>query len=292
MSRLGGLWRAMPWTTGCFVLGAAAISGLPPLNGLVSEWLIFLGLFDAAAAHAPASWVALAAAILLGVTGALALACFVKVCGVVFFGLPRTAAAVQAHESGWAMRGPMLALGAGCLAIGLLPALFYGPVAAATAAWNPALASAFAPTPLLALGAWHLMLAALLLLAGVALWDKVRRNGLRRALTWDCGYTAPTPRMQYTGGSFAGIITGWFAWILCPVHHGRAPEGPFPGRASDAVHVPETVLEKWIGPLASGVMFLAANVRRLQQGRVQAYLFYLVVGILLVLVVAFAGGAP
>ncbi len=86
MSRLGGLWRAMPWTASLFTLGAMAIAGLPPLNGFVSEWLVFLGLFDAASAHSVASWAAVPAAILLGVTGALALACFVKVCGVVFFG--------------------------------------------------------------------------------------------------------------------------------------------------------------------------------------------------------------
>ena len=47
MSRLGGLWRAMPWTAGLFALGAIAVSGLPPLNGFVSEWLVYLGLFDA-----------------------------------------------------------------------------------------------------------------------------------------------------------------------------------------------------------------------------------------------------
>src|SRR6185295_17155857 len=121
MSRLGGLWRAMPWTAGLFALGAAAISGLPPLNGFVSEWLVFLGLFDALATHSPAAWVAVPAAVLLGLTGALALACFVKVCGVVFLGAPRSEAALAARESGPCMRGAMLALGAACVAIGLAP---------------------------------------------------------------------------------------------------------------------------------------------------------------------------
>ena len=111
MSQLGGLWRAMPWTAGLFALGAVAISGLPPLNGFVSEWLVYLGLFDATLAHGPSAWAAIPSAILLGITGALALACFTKVCGVVFLGAPRSAAAAQAHESGPAMRGAMLVLG-------------------------------------------------------------------------------------------------------------------------------------------------------------------------------------
>src|SRR6185295_12127158 len=49
MSRLGGLWRTMPWTASLFALGSIAVSGLPPLNGFISEWLVYLGLFDAAA---------------------------------------------------------------------------------------------------------------------------------------------------------------------------------------------------------------------------------------------------
>src|SRR5206468_2975029 len=56
MSQLGGLWRAMPWTAGLFALGAAAISGLPPLNGFVSEWLVYLGLLDATISRGPAAW--------------------------------------------------------------------------------------------------------------------------------------------------------------------------------------------------------------------------------------------
>ena len=63
MSKLGGLWRTMPWTAGLFVLGSLAVSGLPPLNGFVSEWLIYLGLFDAATSKGPTAWVAMPAAI-------------------------------------------------------------------------------------------------------------------------------------------------------------------------------------------------------------------------------------
>jgi hydrogenase-4 component B len=100
MSQLGGLWRAMPWTASLFALGAVAISGLPPLNGFVSEWLVYLGLFDATLARGPSAWAAIPAAILLCVRGSLEIACFVTVCGVVFLGAPRSKAATHAHESG------------------------------------------------------------------------------------------------------------------------------------------------------------------------------------------------
>jgi hydrogenase-4 component B len=289
MSRLGGLWKQMPWTTGFFFLGAAAISGLPPLNGFISEWLIFLGFFDAASQHGSVYWTALPGAVFLGMTGALALACFVKVCGVVFLGSPRSSLP-QLHECNWGMRGPMLALSLACLAIGLFPAFVYNPLIQVIAVVNPALKPGFSSAPLEVLGVCHLALVFFATLAALFLWKKVRSNGLRRNVTWDCGFSAPNPRMQYTAESFAQIITDWFSWILKPVLHRHIPEIPFPSKASHSSHTPETVLEKWIGPLAAGVMVLSNTVRRLQHGRVQSYLFYLVAGILLVTLVSFAGG--
>lgn len=278
MSRLGGLWRAMPWTASFFALGAAAISGLPPLNGFVSEWLVYLGLFDAALAHGPAAWAAFPAVILLGVTGALALACFVKVCGVVFLGAARTDAAAHAHESGPAMRGGMLVLASGCVAVGLGPLLIWPAVARAVEAWQPAWPATTAPAPLAALNLVHLVLAALALIASFWLWRKVRGGAFRRAATWDCGYAAPTARMQYTAGSFAGIITEWFAWILRPQRHADPLEGDFPDRAEFAQHTPETVLEFVVEPAGGLVMRLSRAARRFQHGRVQAYLLYTVAG--------------
>ncbi len=279
MSRLGGLWRAMPWTAGLFAIGAVAISGLPPLNGFVSEWLVYLGLFDATISHGPSAWAAMPAAILLGVTGALALACFVKVCSVVFLGAPRSPAAAQAHESGPAMRGAMVVLGAACVAIGLAPVVFWPAVVRAVKVWNPVWVGAETPVPLGALSLFHVALAVLALAAFWWLWRRARRTGLSRALTWDCGYAAPMARMQYTAGSFAGIITEWFAFILRPERHEQRLESLFPISASHAEHTPETVLEKIIQPVAVVVMRVSAAVRSLQHGRAQSYVLYLLIGL-------------
>jgi hydrogenase-4 component B len=263
MSRLGGLWRKMPWTAGLFAVGAAAISGLPPLNGFVSEWLVFLGLFDATISRGPSAWVAIPAAVLLGVTGALALACFVKVCGVVFLGAPRSQAAVHAHECGLPMRGAMLVLAGACVAIGIAPIIFWPAVARAAAAWHPAWVGSEPPAPLFSLGMVHLALAVIAGTAGWWLWRRVQQQGLKRALTWDCGYAAPTARMQYTAGSFAGTITGWFAMILRPERHEHRPEGPLPASASLAEHTPETVLERVVEPVGRFIMRAAHLARRL-----------------------------
>jgi hydrogenase-4 component B len=290
MSQLGGLWRAMPWTASLFALGAAAISGLPPLNGFVSEWLVYLGLFDATLSHGPSAWAAIPAAILLGITGALALACFTKVCGVVFLGAPRSLAAVHAHESGPAMRGAMLLLGAACVAIGLAPVVFWPAVVQAMMVWNPVWAETQAPAALSSLGVFHVVLAVLALALAGWLWRRVRRGDLSRALTWDCGYAMPTARMQYTAGSFAGIINEWFEWILRPERHQQLPENLFPAVARHTEHTPETVLEKIVEPAALLVMRVSAVARSLQHGRVQAYLLYLIIGVAALSLLVLLGG--
>jgi hydrogenase-4 component B len=291
MSRLGGLWRAMPWTAGSFALGAVAISGLPPLNGFVSEWLVYLGLIDATLARGAAAWAALGAAILLGVTGALALACFVKVCGVVFLGAPRSNEAAGAHECGPAMRGAMGVLAGMCVAIGLAPLVFWPAIARAAGAWNPAWAGTDPPAPLLQLGWVHVALVLLVAVAAGWLWRRVRARGLARAVTWDCGYAAPTARMQYTAGSFGGLISEWFAGILRPERHEQRPEGYFPAAAALTEHTPETVLERVVEPAGRAVLRVSALVRRLQHGRVQAYVMYILIGLVALAAWACLAGA-
>lgn len=291
MSRLGGLWRVMPWTASLFALGAMAISGLPPLNGFVSEWLVYLGLFNATCFHSATAWAAIPAAVLLGMTGALALACFAKVCGVVFLGAPRSAAATQAHESGPAMRGAMLVLSAACVAIGLAPVVFWPAVARAMGVWNPDWAGAGIPAGLSSLGLFNVTLAVMAVALAGALWHRIRRKGIIHSSTWDCGYARPTARMQYTAGSFAGIINEWFAWILRPERHAQPPESPFPATAHYVEHTPETVLEKIVRPAAFLVLRVSTAARSLQHGRVQAYLLYILIGLgaLLLLVLIRSG---
>jgi hydrogenase-4 component B len=290
MSRLGGLWRLMPWTASLFALGAMAISGLPPLNGFVSEWLVYLGLFDATIVRGPAAWAAIPAAILLAMTGALALACFVKVCGVMFLGAPRSEAVRKAHECGPAMRGAMLALAAGCVAIGLAPALFWPAISHAVEVWEPAWSGATSPAPLVSLGYAHLSLAALAILGVFVLRRKAARNGVKIAATWDCGYARPTARIQYTAGSFADIITEWFAWILRPRKHERLPDKTLPKDGKFEQHTPETVLAYAVEPAANVVMKLAQIARRFQHGKVQAYVLYLLAALAALLVMVLLGG--
>lgn len=290
ISRLGGLWRAMPWTAGTFAIGCIAVSSLPPLNGFVSEWLIYLGLFGGAATHSPVGWATMPAAIMLAMAGAIALAAFVKAGGLVFMGNPRTHAFEKAHESGPPMLGPMIGSTAACLLLGLAPALFWPAISRAMGSWQPAWAGLEPPVPLLLLERWQQVIAVLAVVGGVTLWRACRENGLRRSVTWGCGYARPTARMQYTSGSFGSTAAGWFYYLLRPERTVRRPRGVLPASASRMERIPETILERLITPGGRVVLEGVNRIRRLQHGRVQAYIVYVVAGSVALAIVVWLGG--
>jgi len=122
------------------------------------------------------------------------------------------------------------------------------------------------------------------------LWRKAHANGLRPGLTWDCGYVMPAARMQYTSASFAGIASGWFRWVLQPERKTRRPRGNFPVEAFRLERIPETVLERIIGPVSRAIMQVSTGVRRLQHGRLQFYILYVVAGLIALGVFVLLGG--
>jgi hydrogenase-4 component B len=290
IDRLGGLIKPMPWTGLAFLIGAVAICGLPPLNGFVSELLIYLGLFRAVTGSEGRIWLAGAfAASALALIGALAVACFVKVFGVVFLGEARTWRARAAHECGRLMLFPMAALAGCCLLIGIGPSLL-GPVLdGAVAAWAPEWASG--PTRLALLAPFGAVtMAAAGLLAALAVTGAVLAARTGPALagtvgTWDCGYAAPGATMQYSSSSFAQTLVRVFSWALRPDQHSPSIQGVFPVRASFHSHVPDVVFDRAVLPAARGVGRVFSWLRWVQRGSVNAYVFY----ILITLVVLLAG---
>ena len=290
IDRLGGLARRMPLTWVAFLVGSVAIVGLPPLNGFVSEWVVYQALLRSGAAEqgGPLRLAVLGVAG-LALIGALALACFAKVDGIVFLGTSRSAEAAQAREVGKAMLGPMFALALACGAIGLAPVLVVHPAVSAGAliAGLPPDAIGAAGGEVLRAMAWiaFLSLALIVLLAlGWRAWAALRR---RRppvpAETWGCGYAEPTPRMQYTASSFATPLLASFGSVA-GVHESRH------GGAFET-HASELVLDNVALPLWSVVQGLAARLRPIQQGRLWIYLVYLMAALLLLLLyLATSGG--
>lgn len=283
---MGGLSKRMPMTANCFLIGAVAICGLPPLNGFVSEFLIYLGLFSVATtSDATAASAVVFAAPGLAIVGALAVACFVKVYGIVFLGAPRSEEAAHAHEAGTAMIGSMLVLAGCCTLIGVAPIIAAPLLDRMAAAWGGEAIGDLAlaeQAPLTAISIIAAIIIALLL-AGTGF---LLMRGIRQApsgLTWDCGYAAPSPRMQYTSSSFAEMLVKLFGWALQPLVHRPKVGGLFPKDTEFESHVEDTVLQKVVWPTTRAVTWLFSWGRFFQNGSLQAYLMYILVVIVFLL---------
>ena len=276
IDRMGGLAHAMPFTAASFLIGAAAITGLPPLNGFVSEWLLYVAGFSTVvhpAVTGPALLVILAVPA-LALTGALALACFVKAYGAVFLGSPRTDEAAHAKEVALSMRLAMLPLILGCVVIGLLPALIASPLGAAVRVAAPQITQRVDLVALLQPVQTIAILTAVVASFVIAILLAMTRNA-RTAVTWDCGYAAPTTRMQYTSSSFARGLVAFFSWAMPADVHAPRKFSLFPTAASFESHVPDTVLDRALMPAMRRGAWTLGFARHIQHGRMQVYLIYI-----------------
>ena len=279
MSRLGGLFRRMPVTGVTFLVGAMAIAGLPPLNGFVSEFLIYLAAFRGAGELPKAAGIAALLVLpALALIGGLAAVCFIKAFGIAFLGEPRTQAATDAQESGTAMKAAMIAGSVACLAIGLFPAaavLLVTPAARALAGNPPGLAIVMGPLA-------SITLAAVVLFAVVAVLAVLRagllsRREVARAPTWGCGYRHPSPRMQYSATSFIDPIHAPFVSVLSVRATSDPPAGYFPASAHYEHDVQDMAGERVLVPLWRRFLRLNSRMRVIQSGRTQLYLAYVLV---------------
>jgi len=308
MNRHGGLIHRMPWTGPCFLLGAVAIAGLPPLNGFFSEWLLFQALLPGMGVASPLVAVLMVLALgMLALTAGLAAAAFVKCFGITFLAIPRSDAAAAAHESPVSMRAGMVALAAACagLAAGALPVLATtGAVAAglfglateppAFRLWltfeTPAGLARMSP-PAIVAG----------LLGGLAVvWLVVRvlasRRPLRYAPTWGCGRVGQTPRMEYTATAFAEPLRRIFSAIYRPSEDVTMDHHPESRYFVQAIAYRASIVpwfERYLyEPGLAWVRRWGWRARSVQSGSVHAYLAYVVGALVLLLGVLLVTGAP
>lgn len=282
IERLGGLLPRMPLTGPAMILGAAALSGLPPLNGFTGEWLLLRGLADVGIGQqAPASLAAMAGASVLALTGGLAALCFLRLLGVTLLGSPRAEGAAHAYESPVAMTFALLVLGAGCVAGGLFaPALLSSQVwVLAELLGSKGTDVSAAARFLSPLSLVHLVLV-LLLAIGLA-WLLRRTRCARADETWGCGYAAPGPRMQYTGRSFAEFLNARALprWIR-PSLRLQPPKGLFPSAADFAGGGDDPMMHGIYEPFLVHTGNRFSRLRFLQRGKLHVYLLYLLAALM------------
>ena len=301
MDRLGGLARAMPRSGVIAFIGTLGIAALPPLNGFVSEWLIFQGLFQGFRTHSALTGILIVlAAATLGLTGGLAIYAFVRGYGIPYLGMPRTRQAAQASERGQPVAGPaLLAVACVALAVGapvVLAGLARGVQTATGVALRPVLLpgnltvipahtkfSGFSPTYLTVFLLAVLAVPALIYLAGRP------RAASVTVPVWDGGMLAFRARMQYSAMTFSAPTRVTFDALYRPsVSVQRASDDP--AGSSGPVHYEAEatpVFERYLyRPVVRAVEWVADFVRPLQSGDVNLYLLYVFVAVLVAYLIA------
>jgi hydrogenase-4 component B len=306
MEHMGGLIRRMPATALFFLIGAVAISGLPPLNGFVSEWLTYQALLAGfGTTESLTRMMFPIAGALLALTAALAAACFVKAFGIPFLALPRSEASATAKEAPLSMRLGMALLAIGCVALGLgapwlLP--LFDPITEQAiglrVSGSLVAANGFAISAGTARGGTvspaGIAILGLVLAAATALLVMLRARGTRRVSgpTWDCGLPGLTAENQYTATAFSKPLRMIFSALYRPRREIQAeyevsPYYPTAIRFESGI---ESAFEKrFYDPLQRWILRLATRMRGIQAGSIHAYLAYIFVTLLLLLLFGVRG---
>jgi formate hydrogenlyase subunit 3/multisubunit Na+/H+ antiporter MnhD subunit len=284
IEKLGGLMKRMPRTGAAMLVGAVAIAGLPPLNGFVSEWLIYLGLMGGSLPQTGgASIAALLGTGLLALIGGLAALCFVRLIGIVLLGEGRSPAARSAHESATGMTSILAVLVVLAAAMAIVPRVLVGLLAPVVKQVFGAEIADRVHLVQSSVGVLGTVNGAVWVAVGLAalLWLVFRRapaTAVPRPPTWDCGYAAATARMEYTGRSFSEFLSyRLLPRMLRPRATTKAPEGPFPGTSSFASRCSDPLTHGVYEPFFLRWADRFTRLRWIQQGALHIYLLYIFV---------------
>jgi hydrogenase-4 component B len=300
MEKLGGLIRRMPVTAFFFLIGAVAISGLPPLNGFISEWLTYQSLLAGFGTTQSLTRLLFPmAGALLALTAALAAACFVKAFGITFLALPRSKEAGKASEVAPSMTIGMGILAAGCVVLGLGASWFlpvFDPITQQTLGLRVSSALVAANGFVISAGAARsgtistAGIAAMLVVLSIVpallwlAWGRKARTS--RGPVWDCGLPGLTSANEYTATAFSKPLRMIFSALYRPHREIQAefdvsPYYPTAIRFESEI---EPTFEKHLyDPIKDRILALANRMRAVQAGSIHAYLAYIFVALIALL---------
>ncbi|MGM9580753.1 MAG: proton-conducting transporter membrane subunit [Anaerovibrio sp.] len=294
IEKMGGLIKKMPYTAFFTLIGAMALSSLPFTSGLIGEWLVLQSFITLAqqAGSPELRLLVVFAFVLLGLTGATALGCFVRLYGTAFLGCPRSQIVDKAHEQPFFMLLGMGIAAALVVIVGILPdpvvnimqSIVAGPM---TAPMGNPLGIIWGGSGRYAIYSPAIILAVTVLVTvfvAVALLG--RRKFERRDVTWNCG-TYPTSRQQYSATGFSKPLRRAFGSILNPQRHTeyiRKEHDYFGRKLKVHLEIPDLFTEKLYKPVQTWMISSSSAFRHIQEGSVSLYIGYTMIAMICVLI--------
>lgn len=279
IEKLGGLIKTMPYTSILFLIGSVAISGLPPFNGFISEFLIYMGLLKGFAIKDVNALIILVLSIAsLAMVGTMALLCFTKAFSIVFLGMPRSEAAKSVEfDVPKIMIFPMSILAVLTLLIGLFPqfAINFVLNPANVLIKNNLIINNILPTALMRTisGCCFLFLAvvvAILIIRNLTIKNK--KSEVEN--TWGCGYKNLNNRMQYTASSYVSPFLSMLKPFFIKHFDIRKPKELFPKEAHFNLDIQDIEEFYVLNPVIKANKIFLSKFQWIQGGNTQLYILY------------------
>jgi len=292
IEHLGGLIKKMPQTALLFLVAAIAISGIPPFNGFISEFIIYLGFYNWMQGSLLGPLMTIIFSILaLVLIGGLALFCFTKAFGIVFLGNARHKFDHEIKEVPFLQLLPLYFITFFIVFIGVFPQVFLNLLSQPVQIFTGIPSQTVVPfqesvgdiiNPL-TLGSWIFIL----IIAATFVVRKLVLSTRKVAIqpTWGCGYVAPTAKLQYTAGSFVRSYSKLFKPFLMSSKTEKEVEGIFPTGGSYKTSIYDHLEKYFIDNPIAAYKALLGRFSFLQNGRLQFYILYGIVFIAAVIIV-------
>lgn len=281
IEHLGGLVKKMPHTAALFLLAAIAISGIPPFNGFISEFIIYSGFYHWMQGSLLGPLMTIIFSVLaLVLIGGLALLCFTKAFGTVFLGQPRHKFHHEVREVSKFQLVPLYLIAVFIVMIGIFPQFFLNGLSRPVQLLSGTAITAEFPLSghfseiirSLTIGVWIFIGIALVLFAVRKLATRKREPAV--GPTWGCGYVAPTEKQQYTASSFVRSYSKLFRPILLSSKDEKEIHGIFPSGGKYRTHIYDLLEKHLIDNPISAYKKLLGRFLFLQNGRLQFYILY------------------
>lgn len=285
---LGGLIKSMPATAILFLIGSVAISGLPPFNGFISEFLIYYGMFKGLAINSFFAVITILFAIsALALVGTMAILCFTKAFSIIFLGMPRSEQAEKVTEdTERSMILPMSFLALLTLLIGLYPQYVFNVIQKVVSSVAPQIDICLACEPMELMQTIALFAAGFVVFLIFMLVLKLKLSKGKIALheTWGCGYNRGNCHMQYTASSYASPFLSMLKPLFKKVFDIEKPKKLFPSSAHFSLHIEDIEEAYVLNPLLKTDEWFLSKFETLQSGNIQSYIKYGLIFLVIVMI--------
>jgi formate hydrogenlyase subunit 3/multisubunit Na+/H+ antiporter MnhD subunit len=292
IEQLGGLIKKMPKTALFFLLGALAISGLPPFNGFISEFFIYSGIFKSLhSAHLFTDIVLMFSFVGLAIIGGLAFFCFTKVFSVIFLGNARSSKVEHATEVNSAMLIPDFIIGFIIMIIGFVPVLFMRPLSHIIVLFSTPTTAISQIIPTLnhisiSSGIFIMLIGLLWLLRT---WQQ-KRQTIKQNTTWGCAYAHANPALhQYTATSYADNFRQLSSKVVNVKKDFKAFDESeiFPKKREFETHSSDIFEDHLVTAPINKLLVWFEKIAVLQTGKIQHYLLYALLFVILIFVLTY-----